>query len=81
MNLAVDTAQGRPLIFAALLIIKIDLGEIGFGDVMWIEMDQDRVQRCASMLAVLKVMVLRKQARPCKTKRQYEERRPTRCNK
>jgi len=34
MNLAVDAAQGLPLIFAALLIIKIDLGEMGFGDMM-----------------------------------------------
>lgn len=70
MNRAVDTAQGRPLIFAALLIIKIDLGEMGYEYVMWIELDQDRVQRCASLLAVLKVMILRKQARPCKTTRQ-----------
>jgi len=76
MNLAEDTAQERPLIFAALLIIKIDLGEMGFEDVMWIEMDQDRVQRCASLLAALKVMILRKQTRPCKTKRQsFSQRR------
>ena len=38
-----DTAQERALIFAALLIIKIDLWELGFEDVMWIEMDQNRV--------------------------------------
>jgi hypothetical protein len=57
-NLAVNTAQGRPLIFVALLIMKIDLGEMGFEYVMWIELDQDRVQRWASLLAVLKVMIL-----------------------
>jgi hypothetical protein len=34
LNLAVDAAQGQPLIFAALLIIKIDFGEMGFGVMM-----------------------------------------------
>jgi hypothetical protein len=61
----VDTVQGRPQIFATLLIVKIDLGEMCFEDVMWIERDQDRVQRWASLLAVLKFMILRKQARLC----------------
>jgi hypothetical protein len=75
MNLAVDTAQGRPLILAALLIIKTGLGEIGFEYVMWIELDQDRVQRWASFLAMLKVMILRKQARPCTETRHYFSRR------
>jgi len=76
MNLSVDTAQGRPLIFVALLIINIDLGEMGFEDVMWIELDQDRVQRWASLSAMLKVTVLRKEARPCTaTRHSFSQRR------
>lgn len=33
-NLTVDTVQGRPLTFAALLIVKIDIGQMCFEDVM-----------------------------------------------
>lgn len=71
-----DTAQGRPLIVTALLIIKIDLGEVGFEYVMWIELEQNRVKQWASLLAVLEDMILRKQACPCTaTRYSFSQRR------
>jgi hypothetical protein len=41
-----------------VLVSKMDLSEIGCEDVRWMELDQDRVQWQALVLAVLDLLVL-----------------------
>jgi len=68
MELAQDRVQWQVLLLAVLkllvllpeswLISKMDFGEMGCGDGMWMELAQDRVQWQALVLAVLNLLVL-----------------------